>query len=328
MRAFAKLHSSHIKNDKVDAKLIAYYLLSGFKTIELSGTDEIKDLVRLYYKTLKNLTRYKFMFQNQINIIFPELEEHCYLAKTFVIANMLLKYPRPEDITSVTPEELQYELTKNLTRGSRYTLEYAKKLQELARNSVGIKAYPVSCFKYTIMIMLYYEDIIKDITCTLREIIKKTPYYPLLEEFGHSIIGLSTIVGEVGDVRRFPNHKKFVRYIGYDVSEKQSGKMNSVNCYITKKGNRFLRAVLYTKVLAHIAYKTEIGEYYQKLLDKGKHPKQAIVAAARKLAVRTYYDMLSCHPETNIIRKPLSYKLFEKKRRRGTFENAEEIIIP
>jgi hypothetical protein len=47
--------------------------------------------------------------------------------------------------------------------------------------------------------------------------------------------------------------------------------------------------------LIHIGYKTEFSKYYFKLKERGKHPKKCIVATARKLAVKCYYDFLKCH---------------------------------
>lgn len=297
MKNFAKLHFQNVKNDRIDAKLIALYLSYGFKQVEPIATNEVKDLSRLYYKTMKNLTRYKYMFQNQINVIFPELEKHCHLRKTFVIANMLLKYPTPKEIAEADTNELRYELVKNLTRGSKFTIDYTKKLQELARKSIGVKNYPTACFKYTIKIMLFYEQLLKDVKLRMGESLMMTPYHKLLDEFGYNVSGLTTIVGEVGDIRHFSNHKKFVKYCGYDVSEKQSGKSQSVNCFITKRGNRQLRSIFYKRVLVHLSYKTEIGQFFYRLKGTGKHPKKCMVATARKLAVKCYYDMLKCHDD-------------------------------
>ena len=295
MSNFAKLNFPTIKNDKLDAKLIATYVSYDFKKVVPIQTDELKDLVRLYHKTLKQLTRYKFMFQSQINIIFPELEEHCHLRKTKVIANMLLKYPSPREISEAPTEEVRKELIKGLSRGSRFTIEYTKKLQELAKNSIGVKNYPTSCFKYTIQIMLFYQDLIDKIKEDMERALMKSPYHSLLNEFGYNIVGLSTIVAETGDIRRFSNHKKFVKYCGLDVSEKQSGKSMSVNCFITKKGSRYLRHTFYNQVLVHLCYKKNVSEFFYRLKKSGKHPKKCMVAASRKLAVKAYYDMVKCH---------------------------------
>ncbi|MBN2881322.1 IS110 family transposase [Candidatus Woesearchaeota archaeon] len=265
MNNFAKLNFPSIKNDRIDSKLLAIYMSYGFKTIRPIQTDQIKDLSRLYYKTQKQLTRYKYMFLNQINIIFPELEEHCFLKKTYFIAKMLIKYPSPQKIAEVKTEELRSAILEGYNRGTRYTLEYCKELQELARISVGVKDYPTDCFVYTIQIMMFYQNMIDNIKKRFKELLLEIPYGKLLDEFGYNSVGVAMIVGEVGDIRRFSNHKQFVKYCGYDVSEKQSGKSKSVNCFITKKGNRFLRKIFYERVLVHICYDTEVGKFYKRL---------------------------------------------------------------
>src|SRR3989338_6853305 len=104
----------------------------------------------------------------------------------------------------------------------------------------------------------------------------KEKFITELKEFGYDDVSLVSIVGEVGDIRRFPNHKKFVAYCGLNVSEKQSGKSQSKNCYITKRGNRLLRHTFYLMVLAYLKYKKDghHAQFFNTLRNNGKHPKQ------------------------------------------------------
>jgi transposase len=123
------------------------------------------------------------------------------------------------------------------------------------------------------------------------------PYNRLLDEFGYDDITLAFIVGMVGDIRRFSHYKKFVSYCGLDVSEKQSGKNQSKNCYITKRGNKLLRHTFYLSTLVYLSHRKNSpqAKFYERLRKKGKHPKQCITAMARKLAVKCYWDMMKCH---------------------------------
>jgi transposase len=88
-----------------------------------------------------------------------------------------------------------------------------------------------------------------------------------------------------------------VCYCGLNVSEKQSGKNQSKNCYITKRGNKLLRHTFYMMVLVHLNHRKQgdIAAFFNHLKEKGKHPKQCVTACARKLAIKTYYAMLHCH---------------------------------
>lgn len=103
-------------------------------------------------------------------------------------------------------------------------------------------------------------------------------------------------MGEVGDIRKFSSYKKFVKYCGFDVSEKQSGKSASTHCFITKQGNRYLRSMFYNSVMPPLTNKEqEFKDFYKRLKDKGKHTTTCMVAVARKIAVRTYFDLMRCH---------------------------------
>ena len=74
MHNFAKLHSRYIKNDVIDARLIAEYLSYGFEEIQTYKINELNNISKLYYKMVKQHTRYKTMFRMDLEIIFPELE--------------------------------------------------------------------------------------------------------------------------------------------------------------------------------------------------------------------------------------------------------------
>ncbi|MBI2650465.1 IS110 family transposase [Candidatus Woesearchaeota archaeon] len=295
MKNFTRLHHPHRKNDRVDARSIAEYLTFDFKKINPVKNDELKDLVRLYYKSVKQLSRHKHSFKSQLSIIFPELEKNFYIKRTKAVAYMLIKYPTPKAIAEATDEEIYQALIEKLNKTSKFTPDYAKRLRAVAKESVGVIDYPTSCFLYTLKLLLFYQDLVDDLKKKMEEKVKETPYGPLLNEYGYNAISLSSIVGEIGDVRRFSNHKKFVKYIGLDVSEKQSGSSQSVNCYITKQGNKYLRHLFYNMVLNHLAYKTKYAEFFYRLKESGKHAKKCMVATARKLAIRAYFDLLKCH---------------------------------
>ena len=131
-------------------------------------------------------------------------------------------------------KEIYKAIVENISNERYFTLEYAEKIRQAAKESIGVPDYPISCFKHTIRLMLTHQEIVEDISKSLKEALSKTPYVKLLERRGYGFISLAAIAGEVGDIRRFTNYKKFVKYCGFDVSEKQSGKYTSTHCFITK----------------------------------------------------------------------------------------------
>lgn len=301
MTNIAQYHSPTIKNDKIDAKLLAKALtFPDLIKVNPVKVNELKDLSKLYQRVTRQLTIHKSMFKDQVNIIFPELETMMSNNNNMGLANMLSRFPTPKDILNATDEAIRRAMIKNMTKGKgKFTIEYVQKVKDLARVSVGDPEYPTSCFKYTIKTMLHYKALKQEIKKSLEAALRLTPYYNLLYSFGLNIASVATIVGEIADVRRFPNHKKFSSYCGFGICEKRSGTSVNKSTHISKRGNTLLRHTFYTLTLVHLSYKTGISETFKKMKEKGKHPKKALVACARKLAVKTYYDMLKCHNEEN-----------------------------
>jgi len=294
MNTFARLYSPTIKNDKADARLIALALTVDLKSVNPSKMDELKNLSLLYQKTVKQLTRYKSMFKDQISVIFPELENMMSNNSNMGLANMLLKYPRPCDIVNASDEEIKQALRENLKRAGRFDIEYAKEIKSIALKSVGITDYPTSYFLHVIKTMLFYKSQVNEIKKGIDKCLKNTPYYKLMDEFGYNIAGLSTILGEVGEINRFSNPKKFASYCGFGIYEKKSGTSVNKSSHITKSGSSKLRYSFHMMALIHLRYKTDYSKFFYRLRERGKHPKKCMVALARKLAVKCYYDLKGC----------------------------------
>lgn len=297
MSSFAELFSPTRKNDKNDAKLIACYLSYDFKGVEIVRMSELKDLCRMHHNLVKQLARYKCMFKDQASIIFPELEKIFQLKDSRGIPYLLLKYPSPKSIVEASDEDVRKAITENLKLTAKFTPEYVKKLKELAKNSVGVKDYPTAYFQSIIKLMLYHQEQVNTLRKQMEEKLKQTPYYKVTDQFGYSSNVLACIVAEIVDIRRFPTHKHFVSYCGFDITENTSGTSVNKQSRITKRGNRILRSCFYMMTLAHIRSKTKNYEFYQRLKEKGKHSKKAMIAMARKLAIQCYYEMKKCHTD-------------------------------
>jgi len=106
----------------------------------------------------------------------------------------------------------------------------------------------------------------------------------LLQEVpGVGLIGKAGIIGILGSFKYFENHKQVSAYIGINPSYRQSGK--SLNCTerISKKGNGDLRTIFYMMALSAKKSNKACKIFYERLVEKGKSKKQAIIAVANKL---------------------------------------------
>jgi transposase len=101
--------------------------------------------------------------------------------------------------------------------------------------------------------------------------------------------GSAVLYIEIGDIARFDSVEKLVAYAGLDPQIEQSGDRVAQKG-ISKKGNRYIRDVLYGCVTAAIrgGNNPPVRRLYDRLKAKGKHQKVAEVACMRKLLAIVY----------------------------------------
>ena len=76
--------------------------------------------------------------------------------------------------------------------------------------------------------------------------------------------------------------KQWVAYAGLDPRPYESGTLVKPR-RISKLGNRYLRDALYLPAMTAARFDKHVQGYYEHLLERGKKPKQALVAIMRKL---------------------------------------------
>ena len=95
------------------------------------------------------------------------------------------------------------------------------------------------------------------------------------------------IIAELGDIRRFKNHKQVNAYAGIDIQRYQSGKLQYQD-RINKRGNRRLRKILFFMIMTMISQRkksqNQIVDYYDQLKKQpqSKHHKVAVIACVNK----------------------------------------------
>lgn len=85
--------------------------------------------------------------------------------------------------------------------------------------------------------------------------------------------------------------EQWVAQAGLDPQPRESGTSVNKPRFISKAGNKYLRAALYMPALVAIQFEPHVKAFYDKLIQAGKKPKQAIVAVMRKL-LRSIWGML------------------------------------
>ena len=85
--------------------------------------------------------------------------------------------------------------------------------------------------------------------------------------------------------------EQWVAQAGLDPRPRESGSSVHRLRFISKAGNKYLRAALYMPALVAIRFQINVEAFYDKLIDAGKKPMQAIIAVMRKL-LRCIWAML------------------------------------
>jgi len=100
------------------------------------------------------------------------------------------------------------------------------------------------------------------------------------------VVSLATVL-TLGPVERFQRGKQVASYLGLTPREHSSGGRQRLG-RISKQGNSFLRVLLVQAAHVAVQHDDELGRQYRRLAQR-KNRGVAIVAIARKLAVRLYW---------------------------------------
>lgn len=98
-------------------------------------------------------------------------------------------------------------------------------------------------------------------------------------------------LAEVGNVRRFATASKLVAYSGLTPALFESGSSVNRRTRISRLGSSSLRHLLYMPSLAAIRYNPILKDFFDRLVERGKNKKAAVIACMAKL-LRIMYGVL------------------------------------
>lgn len=116
----------------------------------------------------------------------------------------------------------------------------------------------------------------------------------------------SAIVIATNGLATFQNDGQLAKFIGINPSQNDSGKFKGKG-NIPKRGNRRLRALLYTCAISAKRFNPKCKELYERLRAKGKSHKVAMIAVARKLVAYVFAVVKNGIPfQKNYCAKPVN----------------------
>lgn len=126
----------------------------------------------------------------------------------------------------------------------------------------------------------------------LKELLPPTGH-TLMTIPGIGLIGAATLLGEIGDITRFPTPATFAAWAGTAPLDASSGRHQRHR--LNRRGNRQINRVLETAILTQLAHHGPAHHYIHRRLQEGKTKREAIRAAKRHLT-NTIYRTLK-HPK-------------------------------
>ena len=291
------------KNDKIDSLLIARYVsMHKFTSSpQLSYLiEELRKITRVKYflisdktRAINHLTRYLDESFPEFIPFFEKKEDGSKASKgrnlfeSKTIRWLLSNYSSAKKIA-----KMRIETADTLRSMSKGSLSFGKfqQLKEIAKNSIGYSTESD-------------EQIIKSLICQIEAInaqIEKLDekLVPIMEEINSPILSIpgiginlaAMIIAEIGDINRFENSDKLIKYAGLDVKVYDSGTI-AHRGKIRKRGSPILRYALTLSIQKLRMHCPVIAEYYYSKIREGKHVNVAIVATSRKL-VRIIWKMM------------------------------------
>lgn len=305
-----------VKNDKNDALSIAkigkYQNPKVSKPINLDNF-LLKSLEREYYKLKDDCSNYKKKLSSDLRIIFPGYNQIFSDVAGKTSISILTKYPTPQNILEADKNDLISIINKNSRKGLLWSSKRADKLIKCSEEAqiIGLPIPKLSIkISTSIVLINTLNSQIDNLLDNMEILILNNSNSSKIKtnlELLQSIPGIGritaiTILAELGDISSFKNAKKLVAFFGIDCSVNQSGKFNSTNNKISKRGTRIGRRALYTVALASIR-KTRNGSYINEILStyyqenlKGKKAKVALVAIMHKITNYIFAVLRNQHP--------------------------------
>jgi hypothetical protein len=308
-----------VHNDKFDSKKVALIGLKPDLKTSVIPSDlvlNLRNLVREYYSLTDGRTAYVNKLQGQLRMVFPQYIG--IFSKITVATSLALldKYTSPETFIAADKQEIIGIIRKTARFGMIYAEnKYAAILQAAKAALVFGHSVPsaFTLIRLYINFIKKYNDEIDAVFKTMNELVDANSdelfarQIRLIQSIkGAGFLTAATIMCEIADFSVFKSPKQLFAYFGLDPSVKQSGKYNSTNNKMSKRGSPLVRRAIHTIALVSIG-KTKNGvphnhvlsDYY--LIKCKSKPKMVALGAVMHKVCNIIFAILRDSKEFTII---------------------------
>ena len=293
------------KTDKKDCfRLAKLFFVNEVEYHDLSKKDlyaNLKAMTRQYFYLTQVNVSCKNRYKRLINICFPELETIFKSSRIYeeTALNFIKVFPHAEIVKEKRIDALYNNLYKTNSRHDYYYKRLAHEIKEIASNSYpGIDKAHSDVQNLSNIAEMLQNNIknINELKERMIETAKQSPYFKIINSFyGIGEVLTAELLGELGDITRFDNHKQLIAFCGLDPTIVQSGKSINVHGAISKRGNKYARWILFNisqmvVKLGHQCPNHPVYKYYLMKKAEGKHYYESLTACSTKI-LRMLYSM-------------------------------------
>lgn len=295
-----------IKTDKADAIKIANYALSNWNKLKpYTPIDEVRRQLKAYSRQYRKFNKLKTMLKNNFIALtdstFPNVNELFTSPPRKSDGHekwldFAMKFWHAECVCSLSQKVFTERYKKWCNKAGYYFLE--SKAQDIYAASCGhIGLLPKNehteqLVQQTIIQLTSICSSLSIIENKMTELASLLPEYPIVMGFyGVGRILGPQILAEIGDVSRFEKKESLVCFAGLEAPPYESGKFESRNKTISKKGSPHLRAALFQVmdcILKNQPINDPIFQFIDRKRSEGKHYYTYMCAGSAKF-LRIYY---------------------------------------
>ncbi len=286
------------KTDGIDAHTLARGLWAGYaraSTLPSETVQSLRTLTRARRDLVQSQMAARQRLQDELVPLFPELvthlPDHTALANPAILS-FLSQYSSAQAIARAKLTDLTSTLAE--ASDKRWGQEEAHALAALAKQSAAsTRAVPARSLVVRTL-ALHLLDLharLAELEAAIAELVKEDEEAQRLQAIpGIGPQNAATIRAELGDVSRFSSVDQVIAYAGLEPRTHDSGRLAGQK-RLSKRGPGALRHALYLAALVAAHYRPEWRHRYQRLLDRGRAKKEALLILSRSL-LKVIYHLL------------------------------------
>jgi transposase len=292
------------KNDPKDAQVIMRLLKQGMTQRYcdplITRTHDLQELSKTYEHISRARTRLQhLLLTHYLTLYFPEIERFWSCQRNEWFVRLLLRFPTPASIASLTVEAFRDTIWQTMGR----RVHKQAKIEEIHAIATRSIALPMdldspAVMTFRLQLTRYLQ------LCEMRAELENqadallavdADYQRLRTVPGIGPVTALVILAEGGDLRRFSHHRQFLKFCGLDLAKSQSGASRSRD-QLSKRGNARLRCALWVAAMSATrmrenAFRDKYKRYIAKVPEDRDLNRKARTAVTAKMA-RVVYALI------------------------------------